>query len=159
MVATVSFVTVVLFFMVATSAFSVYAARLHWIGSSRAPRVAAFRYSSDPSAVRGHERGIVPLAGWTTCMTLGLLLTALTHLGRVAMGFIFGSFLLLAMYFTVVWFNWPKSIVPPGRRSETGSVIERVRWRRDIQIGLKEAAERDAPSIGKVIHGHGGEVT
>ena len=144
MVARVSFVTFVLFFMVTASVFLVWAARLHWSGSNRAPRMSGYRYSSNPSVISGHERGAIALAGWMTCMTLGILLAVLTPWVRVAAGFIVGSLVLLALHFTVVWFNWPKFIVPPGRRSETGSVIERVRWRRDIQIGLKEAAERDA---------------
>ncbi|MFD1272626.1 hypothetical protein ACFQ51_14625 [Streptomyces kaempferi] len=58
--------------------------------------------------------------------------------------FTLGSFPLLMLHATIAWFSWPKFSVPPHRRSETGSVIEWWRDRRDLRAAIKEAGQRDA---------------
>jgi hypothetical protein len=62
-VADVSTAIFVVLFMVGASTMLVRAAWLHWTDSDRAPAMTTNRYSSDPSVIRGHERGVVPFAG------------------------------------------------------------------------------------------------
>ncbi|WP_328890603.1 hypothetical protein [Streptomyces sp. NBC_00316] len=147
--ADISFGIFVLLFMVAVSLFSVRAAWLHWADSDRAPDAATHRYSTNPSVIRGHERGIVALAGWLMSMTIGIVAATAAAGGagpaveEVGAFFILGSFPLLMLHATIVWFNWPKFLVPPHQRSETGSVIEWWRHRRDFRAAIKEAGQRD----------------
>ncbi|MFJ8593731.1 hypothetical protein [Streptomyces sp. NPDC093598] len=118
----------------AMNLFFVRAAWLHWIGSGRAPDM-LFGYSMNPSVVRGHERGIVPLAAWMVCMTFGTVAAVAASNGAglvvVDIGaiFTFGSLPLLVLHVTIAWFNWPKVLVPPHMRGETGSVTEWWRGR------------------------------
>nr|WP_202471086.1 hypothetical protein [Streptomyces sp. SID8377] len=136
--------------MVAVSLFSVRAALLHWADSDRAPDAATHRYSTNPSVIRGHQRGIVALAGWLVSMTIGIVAATATAAAGgagpavegVGAFFILGSFPLLMLHATIAWFNRPKFLVPPHRRSETGSVIEWWRHRRDLRAAIKEAGQR-----------------
>ncbi|MER5404427.1 hypothetical protein [Streptomyces sp. NPDC002769] len=136
--------------MVAVSLFSVRAAWLHWADSDRAPDAATHPPSTNPSVIRGHERGIVALAGWLVSMTLGMVALTAADGGagpaveEVGAFLVLGSFLLLTLHATIAWFNWPKFLVPPHRRGETGSVIEWWRHRRDLRAAIREAGERDA---------------
>ncbi|MEU3930558.1 hypothetical protein AB0E85_00625 [Streptomyces sp. NPDC029044] len=107
----------------------VRAAWLHWTGSDRAPDV-MLGYSWNPSVVSGHERGIVALAASALCLTGGVAAIdaakggaglALVHIGAI---FILGSIPWMALHLAIAWFNWPKALVPPHRRGETGSVTE-----------------------------------
>ncbi|MFI7499127.1 hypothetical protein ACIBVL_11540 [Streptomyces sp. NPDC049687] len=121
----------VIVFMLGCSAGMVRAAWLHWTGSERAPALPATWYSTNPSVIRGHERGIVALAGWLTVFSAGVLLflsgvEPVVLTGAIVM---LGSFLLLAVHATIAWFNWPKALVPPHRRQEVGSVVEWFRQR------------------------------
>ncbi|MFJ5219738.1 hypothetical protein ACIP98_34200 [Streptomyces sp. NPDC088354] len=130
------------------SLFSVRAAWLHWADSDRAPVAATHWSSTNPSVIRGHQRGIVALAGWLVSMTIGIVAaTAAGGAGpaveEVGAFFILGSFPLLMLHATIAWFNRPKFLVPPHRRSETGSVIEWRRHRRDLRAAIKEAGQRD----------------
>nr|WP_202458144.1 hypothetical protein [Streptomyces sp. SID5464] len=116
----------------ALNLFFVRAAWLHWTGSGRAPDLHV-GYSWNPSVVEGHERGIVPLAASFVCMTIGITATAASDgagmaLVQVGAIFVLGSLPLLVLHVTIAWFNWPKVLVPPHRRGETGSVTE---WWRD----------------------------
>ncbi|MET8950613.1 hypothetical protein ACWEO4_31785 [Streptomyces sp. NPDC004393] len=149
--ADISFGIFVLVFMAALSVFFVRAAWLHWTGSDRAPRRRTARFSADPSVIRGHERGVVPLAGWLTCLTIGMATAGLapgSDVGAVGFFFVLGSFPLLALHSTIAWFNRPKFLVPPHLRDETGSVTEWWRHRRDLRAELKKAARRDARGQG-----------
>jgi len=141
--ANISFGIFMLLLMAGMSVLLVRAAWLHWIDSDRAPDLVSPR-SSNPAVIAGHERGVVALAGWLTFMTLGSLLTTFTATAPVGAGLFAASFLLLLMHFSIAWFNWPKLLVPPHRRRETGSIIEWWRHRRDLRIALRQAAERDA---------------
>ncbi|MFG2477331.1 hypothetical protein [Streptomyces fagopyri] len=146
--ADISFGIFVLLLMVALSLFSVRAAWLHWVDSDRAPDVDMYRYSTNPSVIRGHERGIVAFAGWVVSMTIGIAAIAATGgVGpageEVGAFFILGSFPLLMLHATIAWFNWPKFLVPPHRRGETGSVIEWWCHRRDLRAANREAGQRD----------------
>ncbi|MGW1735939.1 hypothetical protein [Streptomyces sp. NPDC001999] len=147
--ADISFGTFVLLFMVAVSLFSVRAAWLHWVDSDRAPDAATHRYSTNPSVIRGHERGIVALAGWLVSMTIGIVAATFAAGGAgpaaeaVSVFFILGSFPLLMLHATIAWFNWPKFLVPPHRRNETGSAIEWWHHRRDLRAATREAGQRD----------------
>ncbi|MER5831792.1 hypothetical protein ABT116_13375 [Streptomyces sp. NPDC002130] len=117
-----------------TDLFLVRAAWLHWTGSDRAPDI-SYGYSLNPSVVRGHERGIVALAAWAVCLTVGVAAgtaaegaagLALVHVAAI---FTLGSLPWMALHLTIAWFNWPKALVPPHRRGETGSVTEWWRQR------------------------------
>ncbi|MER7478632.1 hypothetical protein ABTX60_13390 [Streptomyces sp. NPDC126510] len=114
--------------------FFIRAAWLHWTGSDRAPDL-LFGYSLNPSVWRGHERGIVALAAWAVCLTVGVATAtaagdvaglALVNVGATL---IFGSLPWMALHLTIAWFNWPKALVPPHRRGESGSVTEWWRQR------------------------------
>lgn len=146
----IAFGIFVLLLMVAMSLFSVRAAWLHWVDSDRAPDAATHRFSADPSVIRGHERGIVALAGWLVSMTIGIGAAAAAAGGagpaaeEVGAFLILGSFPLLMLHATIAWFNRPKLLVPPHRRGETGSVTEWWRHRRDLRAAIKEAGQRDA---------------
>ncbi|AMW11008.1 hypothetical protein A4E84_16715 [Streptomyces qaidamensis] len=114
--------------------FPVRAAWLHWTGSDRAPDI-MYGYSWNPSAVRGHERGIVTLAASAVCLKAGVATAAAAegvagiapvHVGAI---FILGSLPWTALHLTIAWFNWPKALVPPHRRGESGSVTEWWRQR------------------------------
>ncbi|MFD5339385.1 hypothetical protein [Streptomyces hawaiiensis] len=114
--------------------FFVRAAWLHWIGSGRAPDI-QYGYSLNPSVVRGHERGIVALAAFLVCLTIGVAVGIaapqgagmwVVHVGAV---FVLGSLPWMVLHMTIAWFNWPKALVPPHRRGETGSVTEWWRHR------------------------------
>ncbi|MFD3502538.1 hypothetical protein ACFWWT_27905 [Streptomyces sp. NPDC058676] len=137
----------VLVLLVGVSMICVWAAWLHWTDSDRAPEIPAYRLSQSPSVVRGHERGVVALAGWLVCMTTGGIIGALgagpVH-DLVTASFILGSFPLLMLHATITWFNRPKFLVPPHRRDETGSVTEWWRRRRDHRAAHQTAARRDA---------------
>ncbi|MEU3888035.1 hypothetical protein [Streptomyces sp. NPDC029041] len=122
-----------------TDLFLARAAWLHWTGSDRAPDL-LFGYSLNPSVIRGHERGIVPLAAFAVCLTVGVAAAtaakgaaglALVHVSGV---FILGSIPWTALHLTIAWFNWPKALVPPHRRGESGSVTE---WWRQRAAGDK----------------------
>ncbi|MEU4093155.1 hypothetical protein [Streptomyces sp. NPDC026673] len=147
--ADISFGIFVLLFMTAVSLFSVRAAWLHWTGSERAPAMRTYRYTRNPSVIRGHERGVVALAAWLVCMTIGIVASAAASGGAgpsveaVGAFFVLGSFPLLMLHATIAWFNRPKFLVPPHRRGETGSVTEWWRHRRDLRAALREAARRD----------------
>jgi hypothetical protein len=150
-VADISFGIFVLLFMVTGSVFFVRAAWLHWTDSDRAPNLRTPLYPTNPSVLRGYERGVVAFAGWLMSMTIGGIAGAATAAGgsgpaveAVGTFFILGSFPLLLLHTTITWFNWPKFLVPPHRRSETGSAIEWWCHRRDLRAALKEAAQRDA---------------
>ncbi|MEV6022521.1 hypothetical protein [Streptomyces sp. NPDC052036] len=137
----------VLVVIAALSVFSVRTAWLHWTGSDRAPHRGTDRYSANPSVIRGHERGIVALAGWLTCLTIGMATAGVapgSDVGAVGFFFVLGSILLLALHGTIAWFNRPKFLVPPHLRGETGSVTEWWRHRRELRTELKKAARRDA---------------
>ncbi|MFF5980798.1 hypothetical protein ACFY78_18325 [Streptomyces olindensis] len=130
----------------ALNLFFVRAAWLHWTGSGRAPDL-YLGYSWNPSVVEGHERGIVPFTAAGVCMTIGIAVTAASD-GEIAMVnagviLILCSPPLLVLHLAIAWFNWPKVLVPPHRRGETGSVIE---WWR----GRGQRAPRDKG------HGRGG---
>ncbi|WP_432175257.1 hypothetical protein [Streptomyces sp. Tue6028] len=148
--ADVSFGIFVIVFMVVVSAFSVRVAWLHWTGSDRAPDVAMYRYSTNPSVIEGHERGVVALAGWVVFMTLGLVAAGAAAAGAgpavdvIGACFVLGSLPLLALHATIAWFNWPKVLVPPHRRHETGSVTDWWRHRREVRATSEESARRDA---------------
>ncbi|MFF8397570.1 hypothetical protein [Streptomyces sp. NPDC016172] len=114
--------------------FLVRAAWLHWTGSDRAPDI-SYGYSWNPSVVRGHERGIVALAASVVCLTVGIAAAtaaedvsgiALVHVSAIL---ILGSLPWTALHLTIAWFNWPKALVPPHRRRESGSVTEWWRQR------------------------------
>ncbi|MEU0169752.1 hypothetical protein ABZ214_30630 [Streptomyces iakyrus] len=114
--------------------FFVRAAWLHWTGSDRAPDI-SYGYSWNPSAVRGHERGIVALAASVVCLTVGVAVgaaaqgvagLALVHVSAI---FILASLPWTALHLTIAYFNWPKALVPPHRRGESGSVTEWWRQR------------------------------
>ncbi|WP_328536692.1 hypothetical protein [Streptomyces sp. NBC_00344] len=147
--ADLSFGIFVIVLMGALSLFSVWAAWLHWTGSDRAPDLSGYRYSANPSVISGHERGVVALAGWVVCMTLGIVAVGAAAGGAgpvadvVGGCLVLGSLPLLALHATIAWFNWPKFLVPPHRRGETGSVVGWWRQRQDIRASLKEAARRD----------------
>ena len=132
-------------FMFGCSAVMVRMAWLHWTDSDRAPALRTYRYSSNPSVIRGHERGIVPLAGWLTTLSVAmpLVLTGVEPVVAAGALLVLGSFLLLAAHATIAWFNWPKALVPPHRRQEAGAVVEWFRQRK-AQRGttLKVAARR-----------------
>lgn len=147
-----SFGIFVLLFMAAVSLFFVRAAWLHWTGSERAPAMRTYRYSTNPSVVSGHERGVVALAAWLVCMTIGVVAAAAaaaaggagTTVEAVGAFFVLGSFPLLMLHATIAWFNRPAFLVPPHRRGETGSVTEWWRHRRGLRAALREAARGDA---------------
>jgi hypothetical protein len=153
MVAEVLFAELLAIFIIGSSAFLTRTAWIHWFRPERARRVLLTK-SSDPSLIRGHERGIVPFAlafdslavailaasighGWTG--TASVVITAILITG--ASGFL----IFLILHGTVVWFNWPGLLVPPHLRDDVGTIPEWWRWRRDLRIALKEAAERAAP--------------
>ncbi|MFI8892163.1 hypothetical protein [Streptomyces paradoxus] len=114
--------------------FLVRAAWLHWTRSDRAPDI-MYGYSWNPSVVSGHERGIVALAAWAVCLTVGVAAGAAAKgaaglaLVHVAAIFTLGSLPWMALHLTIAYFNWPKALVPPHRRGETGSVTEWWRQR------------------------------
>ncbi|GAA2310672.1 hypothetical protein GCM10010234_63720 [Streptomyces hawaiiensis] len=129
--------------------FFVRAAWLHWTGSDRAPDI-SYGYSWNPSVVRGHERGIVALAAWAVCLTVGVAAgvaaedvagLALVHVSAI---FILGSLPWTALHLTIAWFNWPKALVPPHRRGESGSVTE---WWR--QRGQRAARDKGRDPDGR----------
>jgi hypothetical protein len=124
----------------------IWIARLHWVHPERAPAMGAYRYSSNPSVIRGHERGIVPLAGWLTALSLGMLLapTGVEPLVMTSAVLILGSFLLLIAHATIAWFNWPKVLVPPHRRREVGSVVEWFRERKQRRTAAGRGSRRRA---------------
>ncbi|MFJ3339446.1 hypothetical protein [Streptomyces sp. NPDC086766] len=124
--ARISFGIFAIVFMLSCSVVMVRVAWLHWTHSDRAPALRTYRYSSNPSVIRGHERGIVPLAAWLTALSgaMPLVLTGVRSLVVTGALLIVGSFLLLTAHVTIAWFNWPKVLVPPHRRQETGSVVE-----------------------------------
>ncbi|WP_033312124.1 hypothetical protein RFN58_18325 [Streptomyces iakyrus] len=102
--------------------FLVRAARLHWTRSDRAPDI-MYGYSWNPSVVSGHERGIVALAAWAVCLTVGVAAgtaakgaagPALVHVAAI---FTLGSLPWTALHLTIAYFNWPKALVPPHRRA------------------------------------------
>ncbi|MFD5158889.1 hypothetical protein ACFWMJ_12570 [Streptomyces hawaiiensis] len=67
-------------------------------------------------------------------MTIGIAVAVASDGAGIAMVnvgaiFILGSPPLLVLHLTIAWFNWPKALVPPHRRGETGSVIEWWRGR------------------------------
>ncbi|MDT0470174.1 hypothetical protein [Streptomyces gibsoniae] len=142
--ADISFGIFAIVFMLGCSAVLVRVAWLHWTDSDRAPGLRTYRYSSNPSVIRGHERGIVPLAGWLTALSLAMPLVLSGVEPVVAAGglLILGSFLLLAAHTTIAWFNWPKALVPPHRRQEAGSVVEWFRERRTQRRTTSKAAVR-----------------
>jgi hypothetical protein len=120
--------------------FLVRSAWLHWTGSDRAPDISV-GYSSNPSVVSGHERGIVALAASAVCLTVGVAAAtaaedvagmALVHVSAL---FILGSLPWAALHLTIAWFNWPKALVPPRRRGESGSVTEWWRQRAEPDKG------------------------
>jgi hypothetical protein len=106
--------------------------------------------SSDPAVRRGHVRGLVPLAGFLVSIGIVVLISAVaaglpSAEGRgLAIAAFMPFFLCIGLHCTILWFNWPKFLVLPHMRDEIGTVTEWWRWRRDIRIALKEAAERDA---------------
>ncbi|MFI6855902.1 hypothetical protein [Streptomyces sp. NPDC050416] len=119
----------------------VRAAWLHWTGSGRAPDVVV-GYSLNPSVGRGHERGIVALAAWLLCLTISIAAATAASNGagpvvvHVGATFLVASFCWLVLHVTIAWFNWPKALVPPHRRGETGSVTEW--WRQRGQYALRD---------------------
>ncbi|MET9865826.1 hypothetical protein ABZZ16_06390 [Streptomyces sp. NPDC006386] len=128
--------------------FLVRAAWLHWTGSGRAPDI-PFGYSWNPSVVRGHERGIVALAAWLVCLTVAVAAIAVAADGAgpaafdVGAVFLLGSYPWLLLHVTIAWFNWPKVLVPPHMRGETGSVTEWWRHRRGRRAPRDKGRDRD----------------
>lgn len=121
----------------------VRAAWLHWTDPERAPDV-TLSSSASWSVRRGHERGVVPFAGWLVCMTIGI--AALGTGSEVVPGlFVLGSMPLLMLHATITWFNRPRFLVPPHRRGETGSVVEWWRERRERRARLRKAAWVEFP--------------
>ncbi|WP_042400366.1 hypothetical protein [Streptacidiphilus carbonis] len=143
--ANISFGIFMLVFVTCMSVFMVRAAWLHWIDSDRAPEMPGVR-TTNPSVIRGHERGIVPLAGWLALTNASILIGLINSQATtgVALVLLFSSFVMLLLHASVAWFNWPKFLVPPHLRHDTGSIVEWYEHRRDLRAALAEAAERDA---------------
>jgi hypothetical protein len=77
----------------------------------------------------------VALAACAVCLAVGLAAAtaaedvaghAPVHVSAI---FILGSLPWTALHLTIAWFNWPKALVPPHRRGESGSVTEWWRQR------------------------------
>lgn len=150
--ANISFAIFMLLVVAAMAVFFTWAAWVFWHHPERAPRMRLTK-SSDPSVIRGHERGVVPFAGFVVGITVmmgdvsvghswtGTPLEVVKVIGIIALT---TSMLSICCQAAVAWFNRPKFLVPHRLRDEAGSVTEWWRWRRDLRIALKEAAERDA---------------
>ncbi|MFJ9775417.1 hypothetical protein ACIRVF_29885 [Kitasatospora sp. NPDC101157] len=128
----------------------VRAAWLSWHHPARAPRM-TFARSSDPSVRRGHERGVVPFAGGFLLLTVMMfdvfIANSWTGTPKVVAAVIVavsmvGFMLGLLLHLTVVWFNWPRFLVPPSLRGDVGVFVERARHRRELAAALREATGR-----------------
>ncbi|MFJ4081094.1 hypothetical protein ACIP17_24015 [Streptomyces iakyrus] len=83
------------------------------------------------------------LAASAVCIAVGVAVGAAAQgvaglaLVRVGAIFILGSLPWTALHLTIAYFNWPKALVPPHRRGESGSVTEwwRQRAARDKSRG------------------------
>lgn len=153
MVAGTCFFLLILLVLVCATAYMLRAAWLSWRHPERAPRLQLTR-SSNPSVIRGHERGVLPFAGFMFFLTALLIVAPIVSalaaernlVVKVAAGAcLAGLMLSLLLHASVAWFNWPKFLVPPHLRADTGSVAEWHRHRRDLRAALERAAERDAP--------------
>ena len=138
--ANASFGIFALFVWVGLTIRSVYSAWLHWTGSPRAPR--SVTRSGRSEVARGHERGAVPLAAFFVLLTAGIFAIRLGAGPATAVVLLGAGIFFLALHWTIVWFNWPKFLVPRARRDEVGTITESLRHRRDLRAALAEAAER-----------------
>ena len=131
--------------------FSCWQAIRAWRDPDYARAVLFFSRSSNPAVRRGHVRGLVPFAALTVSIGMlvfagaaGTVVPGVEGSRWIALGALALFFLCLGLHFAIVWFNQPRFLVLPHMRDEIGTVTEWWRWRRDIRIALKEAAERDA---------------
>jgi hypothetical protein len=111
-VADISFAVFILLVLAAMSVACVRAAWLHWTDPDRAPSITTTPCSTNPSVIRGHERGIVPLAVWVVSLTIGGIAAAVGDASPAAtmveVLFVLGSLPLLMLHGTIAWFNRPK---------------------------------------------------
>ena len=105
------------------------------------PMVRAARMSREGQHAVG--RGATPLAVGYLALVATVALAAsdsghgraLTRAGLAACGLMLLSWLL---FLTVAWFNWPRFIVPPRLRSDTGLISRWRAKRRRVKRGAEQ---------------------